>query len=270
MTAPGAVLGELTDAQFHRAQTLAMTVGGIVLDHTKRGMVMARVMRRLRSLGLPDLTAYFEKLDKDPAEPDRLMDELTTNMTSFFREADHFDLLKKRAFSINKERSLRIWSAGCSSGEEPYTMAMLINESLDQLKGVDVRVLATDLSERMLEKARAGVYTSDVLSTVPPDLRRKYFHPSDTGDGVVTDALRSFIRFAPLNLLEGWPMKGPFHVIFCRNVMIYFDKDTRQTLISRFAELLAPGGLLCVGHSESLSGLEHSLTYVQPAAYAKT
>lgn len=260
---------ELSPAQFARAQKLAYDVSGIRLDDTKKPLVTARIMHRLRVLGLADMNAYYALLDSDPKESAKLMDELTTNKTSFFREASHFDVLRTKIIPSIKDRRLRLWSAGCSSGEEPYTLAMTIKEAGSAAEGLDVRILATDLSERMLAKARAGTYTEDILADVAPPLRAKYFDPVEEGQWRVKPLLKSLIQFAPLNLQQAWPMKGPFNAIYCRNVMIYFDRDTRQKLVSRYTELLAPGGFFFVGHSESLTGITHTLRYVEPAAYQR-
>lgn len=267
---PGPITNtELSPAQFERAQKLAYSVSGIQLDNTKKPLVTARIMHRLRVLGLPNMNAYYDLLDSDPKETAKLVDELTTNKTSFFREASHFDVLRERLIPSIKDRRLRIWSAGCSSGEEPYTLAMTVKEAGNAADGMDVRILATDLSERMLEKARAGIYAEDILGDVSPPLRNKYFDPAGEGLWRVKPLLKSLIRFAPLNLQQPWPMKGPFNAIYCRNVMIYFDRETRQKLVSRYVELLAPGGFFFVGHSESLTGISHSLRYVEPAAYQR-
>lgn len=259
---------EMSSAQFERARKLAYDVSGIRLDDSKVGLVTARIMHRLRALGLPNMAAYFELLDKNPAESAKLVDELTTNKTSFFRESSHFDLLRKKALDNAVNRRLRIWSAGCSSGEEPYTLAMTLREMGDELNGYDVRILATDLSERMLAKARAGEYDDEQMGDIAPALRSKYFEHVNN-QWRVKPILRQLIQFAPLNLQGEWPMKGPFNAIYCRNVMIYFDRETRQKLVNRFTNLLAPNGFFFVGHSESLTGLTTSLRYVEPAAYAR-
>jgi chemotaxis protein methyltransferase CheR len=260
---------ELSSAQFERARKLAYEVSGIRLDDTKVGLVTARIMHRLRALSLPNMGAYFELLDKDPAESAKLVDELTTNKTSFFRESSHFDVLRKKGIATTVNRRLRVWSAGCSSGEEPYTLAMTLREMGDELNGYDVRILATDLSERMLSKARAGIYDDEQMGDIAPALRAKYFERTNDDQWRVKPVLRQLIQFAPLNLQGEWPMKGPFNAIYCRNVMIYFDRETRQKLVNRFTNLLAPNGFFFVGHSESLTGLTSTLRYVEPAAYAR-
>jgi chemotaxis protein methyltransferase CheR len=205
-----------------------------------------------------------------------MVDILTTNKTNFFRELPHFAFLRDNVLPQFKgaDRPLRIWSAGCSSGEEPYSLAILIREEFGSRGNRDVRILGTDLSMRALARAREGAYDEGQMDGVPPALRSRYFsrvHKAEAGAAryQVRPEVRSLVSLAPLNLMEGWPMKGPFDVIMCRNVMIYFDRKTREQLIQRFSQLLPPGGHLLVGHSESLNGLAHDLTYVQPAVYRK-
>ncbi|MCS6861094.1 MAG: protein-glutamate O-methyltransferase CheR, partial [Abditibacteriales bacterium] len=170
------------------------------------------------------------------------------------------------------QRALRLWSAGCSSGEEPYSLAILLHEHLPNVERRDVRILATDISERMLTQAREAVYEEETVNDVPPLLLRKYFvcvRTQPTRAYQVRDSVRALVRLARLNLMEAWPMRGPFDVIFCRNVMIYFDNPTRQRLVQRYYALLRPGGYLFVGHAESLTALTHDFRYVQPAVYVK-
>ncbi|MGZ8471413.1 MAG: CheR family methyltransferase, partial [Gemmatirosa sp.] len=207
-----------------------------------------------------------------------MVDLLTTNKTSFFREAAHFDFLRDRLLPSLGPGPVRIWSAGCSSGEEPYTLAMVIRGLWPDAERRDVKILATDISKRVLATAAAGVYPDALLEDVPHDLLRRHWmrasredvaRPGAAGGWRAGDSLRSLITFAPLNLMGAWPMRGPFQAIFCRNVMIYFDKATQQALVNRYYDLLAPGGHLFVGHSESLSALSHGFSYVQPAVYRK-
>jgi chemotaxis protein methyltransferase CheR len=208
--------------------------------------------------------------DASGCELREMVDALTTNKTAFFREPDHFDFLRERLRAASGQgRRVRLWSAGCSSGEEAYSLAIVAREELEPQ--TDVRVLATDLSVRMLSRARRGVYSAAALSAVPAAVLRHHFAAVEGGSDswVVHDDVRALVRVARLNLVERWPMRGPFDAIFCRNVMIYFDEGTRQRLIERFWELLAPGGHLFVGHSESLTALSHRFTYVRPAVYAR-
>jgi chemotaxis protein methyltransferase CheR len=170
----------------------------------------------------------------------------------------------------NRQR-ISIWSAGCSTGHEPYSIAMELQESSQNIRNCDVRILATDISNRVLAEACEGVYATDSIQGVPQAMLQKYFTciQGKPARYRVSDAIRKMVRFAPLNLMGDWPMRGPFQVIFCRNVMIYFDKPTQQWLVQRFYELLEPGGFLLVGHSESLTGGAHNFKYVQPATYVK-
>jgi chemotaxis protein methyltransferase CheR len=266
---------DLTSAQFARVASLVRHVAGIDLRPGKEGLVRSRLASRLRALGIDSFDDYLARLDADAsgAELVLLLDAITTNKTSFFREPEHFRILQDEVLPDFAARTtgLRVWSAGCSSGEEPYTTAIVLREALDARRFADARVLATDLSTRVLARAREGVYAEELLADVPPQLVARHFGPSGRGERLVrvADETRACVRFARLNLMSSWPMKGPFDVIFCRNVMIYFDKATQERLVNRFASLLAPGGWLFVGHSESLSGIDHPLRYVQPAVYQK-
>lgn len=240
----------------------------------KEGLVRARLAKRLRKLNLPDFNAYLEFVENEPSRREfaEMIDALTTNKTSFLREASHFDYLRDAVFPMLKG-PVRIWSAGCSSGEEPYTLAMLANESFRDINTRDVRILATDLSHRVLATAKAATYPAEHMADVPAAWMQKYWTRTHDPQGRdVYEAgkpLRRLVHLAKLNLMERWPMQGPFDAILCRNVMIYFDKVTQQQLVERYWALLRPGGHLFVGHSESLTGLTHRFRYVQPAVYVK-
>jgi chemotaxis protein methyltransferase CheR len=272
-------LRELTDHEFESISTLVKDLCGINLHQGKKELVKARLSKRLRCLGLTSFQDYIEHLRKDRGdEMIAMLDLLSTNLTSFFREPGHFDFLaellaaKAASTAQGRARQLRIWSAGCSSGEEPYTIAVIVNENLPDLAAWDAKILATDLSTRVLARAKAGTYRGDQVSKVPGMCLSQYFTCVQSRPEriyKVNESLSRLIRFARLNLMGAWAMRGPFDVIFCRNVMIYFDKPTQSRLIGRFAELLAPGGILFVGHSESLAGVQHNLEYVQPTVYRK-
>ncbi len=263
---------ELTASQFKRITSLLYSHSGIRMREGKEGLVRARLTKRLRLLSLLDFDAYLEYVESQPdqAEFAEMIDALTTNKTSFLREASHFDFLRD---SVLPQLSgpVRIWSAGCSSGEEPYTLAMLLGDAYDNAR--DVRVLATDLSHHVLATAKAGTYGADVMSDVPKAWLDRYWTTQTDASGRVTytasQTLRRHVHFAKLNLMEHWPMQGPFDAILCRNVMIYFDKATQQKLVERYWALLRPGGHLFVGHSESLTGMTHRFRYVMPAVYVK-
>jgi chemotaxis protein methyltransferase CheR len=262
---------ELNDAQFGAIRDLTYRLCGINLHEGKEGLVRTRLAKRVTLLGLESFDAYIAHVsdERNSAELAEMVDALTTNKTSFFRENQHFDFLRREVLP-NAGPRLRIWSAGCSTGEEPYTLAMLLREEL--APGVDARILATDISARVLATARHGVYSATTVQEIPPALLARHFakqpHHGATAYRA-SDSLRSMIRFARLNLMAEWPMNGPFEAIFCRNVMIYFDRVTQERLVNRFWELLTPGGHLFVGHSESLTSLNHRFQYVQPALYLR-
>ena len=264
---------ELTDNAFREIAELAHDVAGIHLGEGKRELVRARLGKRIAELGLPGFEEYVARVREDRSGKELLVmiDLLTTNKTSFFREPAHFTFLRETVIPSLRPGKLRIWSAACSSGEEPYSIAI---ELLEDLRGDawDARILATDISPTILALARRGIYRGEQLEDVPDSLRKKYFRPApDTGADrwIVVPAVRRLVRFARLNLMDPWPMRGPFDVIFCRNVMIYFDKPTQARLVARFHELLRPGGWLFVGHSESLTNVDHPYEYVQPAIYRR-
>ncbi len=200
-----------------------------------------------------------------------MIDALTTNKTSFFREIQHFIFLREQILPKLPKKQLRIWSAACSSGEEPYSIAILLAESLPNFKNWDTRILATDISTKVLAKAKEAVYETEILEPIPQDWRQKYFKKEDPQGKTwrLAPELRNLISLARLNFMEKFPMRGPFDVIFCRNAMIYFDKPTQEMLVRRFYDLIAPGGYLFVGHSESLTGAKHDFKYIQPAIYQK-
>lgn len=272
-----ATTDDLADV-FSRVSALMYRISGVNLTDGKRELVRARLSKRMRALGWDSFVQYvdFVESEEGRGELAQMVDTLTTNKTNFFRELPHFVFLREQVLPHFSETGdpLRIWSAGCSSGEEPYSLAMLLREVFPDLARRDVRILATDLSHTALGRARLGIYDEGQMEGVPPDLRSKYFRRTKADPAGITryqvkEEIRSPIALAQLNLMERWPMKGPFHVILCRNVMIYFDRETRQKLIQRFTQLLPAGGVLMVGHSESLNGLAHDLKYVQPAVYRK-
>jgi len=265
---------ELTESQFQRICGLVYNTSGINLKKGKEALVRARLMKRLRALGSRNVCEYLNLIESDSGagELDSLIDAMTTNKTGFFREIEHFHYLRDTILPGLNGQRLRFWSAACSSGEEPYSLAMLLRENLLNIADRDVLILATDISRQMLEKARRGVYSQQAILSEAAKKYRKYFTKLRNDDDhhcQVVQEVRDLVRLAWLNLLERWPMKGPFNVIFCRNAMIYFDRPTRQRLIDRFWELIAPGGYLFVGHSEGLSGLKHRFEYVKPAIYRK-
>jgi chemotaxis protein methyltransferase CheR len=262
---------ELTPEDFRRVRRIAYERAGLAIPDGKEGLIRSRVCKRLREHQVTSFSAYFDVVEHQASgdEMVTLIDLLTTNKTDFFREAAHFDVLLREIVPsvVRAGTPLRIWSAGCSSGEEAYTLAMVLRETLPPR--YDCRILATDISTRVLAAARRGTYSVQQLSGVSAARRQRWFTPLPDGGAAALPELRTVISFAQLNLMEPWPMSGPFDVIFCRNVMIYFDKPTVARLVQRFHALLAPRGHLFLGHSESLTAIDHAYRYVQPAVYAK-
>lgn len=251
----------LGDAEFDFIRHVIVENAGIVLGPNKRQLVQGRLARRLRELGLPSYEAYCDHVrESGPEELVGLINALTTNVTAFFRENHHFDALAAymipEALQRNQAtRRLRIWSAGCSTGEEPYCLAMVASEALPSGARWDMKILATDIDSDVIATAKQGIYPLERLSAVPQDRLRRCFRKGvgpNAGQALIQPDIARLISFRTLNLQQPWPMKGPFDIIFCRNVMIYFDQATRERLIARFAELLTPEGYLCLGHSESI------------------
>jgi len=263
---------DLKPQEFQKISDLVYRTSGINLKQGKEALVRARLMKRLRTLGIQRVDDYLDFLENDPQgrEVACLVDVMTTNKTSFFREGDHFSFLRDTVLPEMSAPRLRFWSAACSSGEEPYTLAAVLCEHLEGVARRDVRILATDISRRMLERAGRAIYPREAVDEIPSPAYRKYFPAHGRGGEIrVADEARALVRFAYLNLMERWPMKGRFQVIFCRNVMIYFDRPTQQELIQRFYGILEDGGYLFVGHSEGLSAITHRFRYVRPAVYRK-
>jgi chemotaxis protein methyltransferase CheR len=249
---------------------------GIVLGDSKRDLVYGRLGRRLRVLGCDSFTDYLKLLDGPDAgdEHSILINAITTNLTGFFREPHHFEALAKDMIpelvkAPSQGRRLRIWSAGCSSGEEPYTIAMTVQRALPTYASWDVRILATDIDTNMVATSKAGTYNVDKTDAIPAEIRRRFLTKVDEDTVEMSAALKQMIRFKPLNLLQPWPMRGPFDAIFCRNVVIYFDKETQRALFDRYADLLAPDGWLFIGHSESLFRVSDRFRHLGRTIYRK-
>jgi chemotaxis protein methyltransferase CheR len=253
---------------------------GINLHEGKEELVHARLTKMLRHSRFESFSELLDHVLANPNSADfsEFIDSLSTNLTSFFREADHFtylagDFLPGLLAQKRKQgpSAIRGWSAACSTGEEPYTIAMVLNDLIQKSGArITARVLATDISQRVLRAAREGVYDRRRANPVPPAYRQ-YLHASDQRSNAVEPVpeIRQMVRFAHLNLIEPWPFNGPFDFIFCRNVMIYFDKPTQQRLIERFYGILSAGGILFTGHSESLTGITHGFRYARPTIYVK-
>ena len=261
---PGGALGgpDLTRADFDRIAAIAYKAAGLAIGAGKSAMVRTRLARRLRALNMTSYAAYCDLLDSPDGadEIGLLVSALTTNVSHFFRESHHFEILREQVLPPLVERArkggrVRIWSAGCSNGQEPLSILMTMIEAgmpLDR----DVRLLATDIDPNVIQHARAGVYPETMLSGLPDKQRARFFdaEPGDREPGWrAKSELRAATHFRVLNLLDTWPMRGQFDVIFCRNVVIYFDAPTQDRLWGRFADQLLPGGWLFIGHSERLS-----------------
>jgi chemotaxis protein methyltransferase CheR len=248
------------DEDFLALRSLVKELTGINLTDAKRELVYGRLSRRLRVLGLPSFRAYREYIEAaGPGELVELCNAITTNLTSFFREAHHFDHLSawlgEWSGQGGAERRLRIWSAGCSSGEEAYSIAMTVAEVLPEWQRRDVRVLATDLDSTMVERGRTGRYGEDRVGPLSPGRLTRFFERcTENGRSAweVGSELRSLVTFRQLNLMHPFPMRGPIDLIFCRNVIIYFDKQTQRELFARIARVQRTRGRLFLGHSESL------------------
>ncbi|MBI2815123.1 MAG: protein-glutamate O-methyltransferase CheR [Opitutae bacterium] len=270
----------MRETEFEFIRGLVYRHSRINLGADKRELVSARLGKRLRATRLPSIGAYCQLLqaETDGNELAHLIDEISTNHTFFFREIAHFEFLTRTALPelrarLPRERwpAFQIWSAACSSGEEPYSIAMALEEG--SASAWPWRIECTDISHRILARAQAGIYREEAVAKLPPERSRRFFdrgHGPQEGNYRVKAALRARLGFQQLNLLEGEPpFAAPFQVIFCRNVMIYFDRKTQAELVQKLTRHLVPGGYLFVGHSESLTGIPHTLQAVRPAIYRR-
>jgi chemotaxis protein methyltransferase CheR len=267
-----------TDDDFVKISTTLHDEAGIHLPKSKSTLVYARIAKRLRHLGMDSFKQYCALIESKAGIGERsaMIAALTTNVTRFFREPHHFDHLKTKLLpkliqSARKGKPVRIWSAGCSSGQEPYSIALTLLSMLPDARGYDIKILATDINANVIAAGQAGRFSADDLSDVPRALRDQWIDRIETNDDQlyeVDDAVKGLVTFRELNLMERWPMSGTFDIIFCRNVVIYFDEKTQFKIWNRMNELLKPGGVLYLGHSERLNGpaaeqfdLEGTTTY---------
>lgn len=256
-----------SESDFRTLKQLAYDYAGIALSESKQNLIYSRLSRRLRILKLPSFHDYCDYLAETPAEMENFVNAISTNHTKFFREVHHFEHFRAHVaapFAQAVARApggrLRVWSAGCSTGEEPYTIAVVLRREIRNLAGNDVRILATDIDTEVLRKAARGEYAAASIDEVPKEYQAFFPRQRPGGEQVVLEPdTRSLIAFRRLNLMEPWPFSGLFDAIFCRNVMIYFDAQTKAALVERFRQQLRLGGWLYIGHSESLIGLHPGL-----------
>jgi len=273
---------DLTRQENEAFRKLIYDKSGINLGTEKMQLLSSRLAKLLRGQNYASYGDFFKVVvaDKSGVELSRLLDAVSTNTTHLFREITHFNFLARliETWTSDKKwlasnRELRIWSAGCSSGEEPHSIAMVVHDALKDHPGVKPRILATDISTQVLGQAMRGQFVTERAKSVPPAFRTRYLQKIKSGNNEVLQAtsdIRNLIKFSRFNLMTPtFPFRLGFHVIFCRNVMIYFDQPTQEGLVNRYARSLVPGGHLMIGHSESLNGIDQPLTYVEPTIYRR-
>lgn len=271
---------QITDKEFDLLRGLIYERFGINLTEQKKSLVVGRLQKLLRISGFQNFKEYYDYLIKNKSTENliELVNRISTNYSFFYREKAHFDFFVKTALpaiksDLNPKRSrdMRIWTAGCSTGEEPYMLAMLMLEHFGMdYKNWDLGVLATDISERALGIAKMGIYPEDRTREVPSSLKHRYFRKVSAEEMAIQEKIKKEVTFRRFNLInQQFPFKKPFHMIFCRNVMIYFDKQTRDNLVRKFHDFLTPGGFLFIGHSETLGREQSLFRYIQPATYMR-
>jgi len=265
----------LKTGEFEKISKLAYEHFGLDLRSGKEGLVAARLGKKLRELGMKTFQQYYDHVvaDKTGDAMTAMVDHLTTNHTSFFREPRHFDFLRETIYPALRGRSqIHIWSAACSSGEEPYSIAMTLLEGAGAEAAAKVKIKATDISTRVLERGHRGVYAAERFAGIGVPLMQRYLlkgRNESAGTYRFKSEVRSMIEFQHLNLMETLPEGYRCSVIFCRNIMIYFDKSTQEDLVRRLSDRLEEGGYLFIGHSESLNSISHDFAYLSPATYRK-
>ncbi|AGX43390.1 CheR family methyltransferase [Clostridium saccharobutylicum] len=267
----------ITKKEFRKFADYIKINYGINLKEEKQALVMGRLQNVLIENNFKSFSEYYDYVisDKTGNAVVTLINKITTNHTFFMREIDHFNYFKDKVLpylkKVASDRDLRIWSAGCSTGEEPYTLAMIIDEFFSKEKmWWDSKILATDISSRVLDSAIKGIYGNEEIDLLPSSWKVNYFKKYDKENSIITDKIRNEIIYRKFNLMdEIFPFKRKFHVIFCRNVMIYFDPKTKAKLINKFYDMTERGGYLFIGHSESLNREETKYKYIMPAVYRK-
>ena len=272
---------QLTDAEFKKFSELIYEHVGIYLKPEKKELLNARLGKRLRACGIGSYKEYYDFIlrpDQQDREFVHFLDSVSTNFTSFFREITHFDFLKSRVLpellaGARGGREFFFWSSASSSGEEPYTMAMILHQFAEANPGFRYKVLATDISTRVLRTAARGVYSSDQIAKVPQEFLKKYFQRGvgkNAGKVRIRKEVRAHVTFKRFNLMHDFPWRDEIDVIFCRNVMIYFDQQTQARLVNKFHRCLRKGGYLFIGHSESIASIKHDFVQVEATTYKKT
>lgn len=269
----------LSDREFQLISGLVEDKFGIHLETNKKALIISRLNKLILSKNVHSFQEYYEflKADRTGHELLALIDKISTNHSFFFRETEHFQFLKEifpiliKAPHVQSERKIKIWSAGCAAGEEPYSLAMILTELLKTLpKGIEVKILATDVSTSVLESAKEGIYTLERLKLVPEPFFKKYFNKMDEDHFAVKKSIKEMVLYKRLNFMrDSFPFKGKFDVVFCRNVMIYFTKETRDTLVDKIASFIYNNGYLFIGHSETLGRDHTNLKYIKPAVYQR-
>jgi chemotaxis protein methyltransferase CheR len=267
----------ITDKEFYQLAAYIKSNYGIHLKNEKKALVTSRLHNVLLDRGLKNFSEYYDYIlsDQTGNAVATLINKITTNHTFFMREADHFNYFQDKVLpyfaNVVESKDLRIWSAGCSTGEEPYTLAMIIDEYFGKEKvRWDTKILATDISGKVLEAAAKGIYDNKEISTLPAKWKLEYFKQLDSENSIIVDRIRNEVIYRRFNLMDRvFPFKRKFHVIFCRNVMIYFDAKTKIELTKKFYDMLELGGYLFIGHSESINREQTRFKYIRPAVYRK-
>ncbi len=270
---------EMGDDEFNRFSQLIQQEFGIKMPPTKRILLQSRFQKRLRALGMHSYKEYCDYVFSEKGremERTNLIDVVTTNTTHFFREPKHWDIMNQTVLpelwrrGIGRGQPLKMWSAGCSSGEEPYTLSMVLSEWADSHSGFDFNILATDISTEILQKAKRAVYALEKADEIPIEMKKKYLLKSKKNPLIKIDKmLRDKVTFQRLNFMENFSLQHKQDIIFCRNVVIYFDRDTQVVLFNKFCQNLKPGGYLFIGHSESLSGMDLPIRQVAPTVFQR-
>ena len=266
---------EFTMAHFNRIQEALYEHAGIVLSDQKQNLAYSRIVRRLRDLGLESFDSYFDYINRHPTEFPNFINALTTNLTSFFREKHHFDFLRNTIIAqrkISGDKQISVWSAGCSEGHEPYSLAITFKEEIEDIANWNIKILASDIDSNMLRDAQVGEYMAERVAKLPKEQIHRWFYRgtgSRAGKVKIKPELKEFIQFRQINLIANWPINTPLDIVFYRNVMIYFDAQTQNRLLERMAEKIKVGGYLFIGHSETIRSNTKAFRLVGQTIYQR-